>query len=387
MTGYSRDLPLSSIKIAITGGGSGGHTSAAAGILAALQNAGLSKDRLMWIGSLRGVERGTASRLGIRYFPVQTGKLRRYLDIQNVIDLPRIAWGGFQSLRLLYRERPSSLVSTGGYVSLPVAAAAWLLKIPVIVHEQTLIPGLANRLARRLACQVILTFSESSKYFGSTPCITIGNPLRQELNPLPDRATACARLGLDASLPLLYITGGAQGSNALNRVVSRALPDLLEDWQIIHQCGTLAMEYDQARLSRMAEQLDPALRSRYHLYSYLTSEIPDIYATAQLMISRSGAATVNEIIRLGIPSILIPYPEAAENEQLRMAQALKASGAAYLIEQAEFTAEKLVDCIHQLDGTALDQMRQHARQLAPASVEPRLAAAILNIAARKTHQE
>src|SRR5262249_7805042 len=167
-------------RIAITGGGSGGHTSAAVGIVQALVEAGADKRQILWIGSAKGIESKVAERESIAFRTISVGKLRRYWSKDNLIDVPRIIRGTLQSWGILRRYRPSIVVGTGGFVSVPVVAAARLLRIPIVIHEQTIIPGLANRIASRFASVVLLAFNESAVYFPNKKVIVVGNPLRSE---------------------------------------------------------------------------------------------------------------------------------------------------------------------------------------------------------------
>src|SRR5215471_6561273 len=152
-------------RMAITGGGSGGHTSAAVGIVQALSEAGADKREILWIGSSKGIESKVAEREAIPFKTISVGKLRRYWSMDNLIDIPRIIKGAIQSWRILRAYRPSIVVGTGGFVSVPVVAAARLLRIPIVIHEQTIVPGLANRIASRFASLVLVAFQESAVHF------------------------------------------------------------------------------------------------------------------------------------------------------------------------------------------------------------------------------
>src|SRR5882724_7643189 len=220
--------------ILIAGGGTGGHTSPGLAVAAALRARGVE---CAWIGSRTGLEARRAPEAGIPYHAIRTGKLRRALAWQNVPDVFVNAPAGvLQAWRLLRRLRPRVVFTTGGFVALPVALAASLARVPVVVHEQTAVPGLANRVAARLARRVAVTFAESARFFGATPTVVTGNPLRPELRH-GRRAAALKPLGFDPTLPLLYVTGGAQGSHAINRAVGEVLPDLLAHTQCLHQSG------------------------------------------------------------------------------------------------------------------------------------------------------
>jgi UDP-N-acetylglucosamine--N-acetylmuramyl-(pentapeptide) pyrophosphoryl-undecaprenol N-acetylglucosamine transferase len=367
-------------RIAVTGGGSGGHTSAAVGIVQALVEAGADKQQILWIGSARGIERIVAERESIPFKAISVGKLRRYWSADNFIDVPRIIKGAVQSWSILRGFRPRVVVGTGGFVSVPVVVAARMLKIPIVIHEQTIIPGLANRIASRFASVVLIAFPESAVHFRNKKVTAVGNPLRAELRSgLPDRAEALDHLGLDHAFPVLYVTGGAQGANAINKAIADALPDLLATWQIIHQCGDKAMEFGEAYLNQVARGLDPQSRSRYLVKPYVGPEITDVFTAADVLVSRSGAATINEITRIGLPSILVPYPLSVANEQDRLARMLERKQAAIVIDQSNLNKESLLTALDRLGKEERDAMRERARALAPQNVEERITRAILEM--------
>src|SRR5205814_2134977 len=220
--------------IVIAGGGTGGHTSPGLAVAAALRARGIACE---WIGSRTGLEARRAPEAGIPYHAIRTGKLRRALAWQNVPDVfvNRPA-GVLQAWRLLRRLRPRVVLATGGFVALPVALAGALARVPVVVHEQTAVPGLANRVAARVARRVAVTFAESADVFGGTATVVTGNPLRPELRT-GRRAAALERFGFDPALPVVYVTGGAQGSHAINRAIGEVLAELLTQTQVVHQSG------------------------------------------------------------------------------------------------------------------------------------------------------
>jgi UDP-N-acetylglucosamine--N-acetylmuramyl-(pentapeptide) pyrophosphoryl-undecaprenol N-acetylglucosamine transferase len=372
------------LRIAISGGGSGGHTSAAVGIVQALVEAGADKRLILWIGSSKGIEGKVAERESIPFKTISVGKLRRYWSIENLVDVPRIIKGTCQSFLILRRYRPSIVVGTGGFVSVPVVVAARLLKIPIVVHEQTIVPGLANRIASRFASVVLIAFQESATYFRAKKVEVVGNPLRSELrHRQTDRAAALEKLGLDPSFPLLYVTGGAQGANAINKAVADALPELLSKWQIIHQCGDKPMAYGESYLNEVARELDRDRCRHYVVKPYIGAEIVDVFAASDVLLSRSGAATINEITRLGLPSILVPYPLSVANEQERLARRLEEAGAALVIEQTNLNKESLLTALEKLGKEEREAMKKRALALAPQNVEERITQAILGMP-RKT---
>lgn len=369
------------MRIVIAGGGTGGHTSAGLAVAAALGRRGGID--IHWIGSRAGVEARRAPEAGLTFHAIPTGKLRRYWDWQNVPDLGlRVPAGFAQSWRLLRRLAPRLVFATGGFVALPPALAARALRIPVVVHEQTAVPGLANRIAGRFARRVALTFPMSGGEFRADRVVLTGNPLRPELaGGSPD---AGRRLfGFVDGAPLVYVTGGSQGSHRINRTVGAVLSSLLEQAQVVHQCGDHPTTGDRAWLEAEAGRLPEALRRRYALRPYVGAELRDIYAAAELVIGRSGAGTVNECCQLGRAALYIPLPGTSGDEQTANARLVEAVGGAALLPQVSLTPERLLEVVTRLltDRTALARMGEQARTLAVPDAAERLARVILESAA------
>ena len=210
--------------VVIAGGGTGGHTSPGLAVAAVLAEHGIER---VWIGSRAGLEARRAPAAGIPYFAIRTGKLRRYWSWRNVGDLAfNVPAGVLGAWRVLGRVRPRVVFATGGFVALPVVLAAAARGLPVVVHEQTSVPGLANRIAARRARTIAVTFAESARWFPAGRVALTGNPLRPELRG-GSRAAAARRFALDPSLPLFYVTGGAQGARVINRAIAEILASLL----------------------------------------------------------------------------------------------------------------------------------------------------------------
>jgi UDP-N-acetylglucosamine--N-acetylmuramyl-(pentapeptide) pyrophosphoryl-undecaprenol N-acetylglucosamine transferase len=281
--------------------------------------------------------------------------------------------------------RPHLLFATGGFVALPSVLAAWLLRIPVIVHEQVAVSGLANRIAARFARRVAISFPSSEREFPRGKCVLTGNPLRPELRG-GSREAALARLGLDPSLPVVYVTGGAQGSHRINRIVGEILEPLLALAQLIHQCGDHPATGDLAWLENQASQLDPARRARYLLRPYIGEELREVYAAAWLVVGRAGAGTVNECCHLGLPGLFIPLAGASGDEQTANARALVVAGGAILLPETSLTAEGLLETIRSLlgDPQRLKAMGERARSLAIPDSAERIADLILAEISRST---
>lgn len=369
------------MRIVIAGGGTGGHTSAGLAVAAALPARGCSD--IHWIGSGAGIEARRVPAAGLPFHAISVGKLRRYWDWQNVSDLAlRAPAGAAQSWRLLRRLQPSLLFATGGFVALPPALAARALSIPVVVHEQTAVPGLANRIAGRFARRVALTFPLHGNEFPAERVTLTGNPLRPELLG-GSREAAWRRLGLDPALPIVYVTGGAQGSHRINRTVGEILEELLSSCQIVHQCGDHPETGDRVWLAERHRELPAALRARYVVVPYVDEELRDIYTAADLVVGRSGAGTVNECCHLGRPAIYIPLPGTSGDEQTVNARLVEAAGGAVLFPQVSLTPHGLLEAVRRLlsDRPALGRMGERARSLAVPDAADRIARLICEAAA------
>jgi UDP-N-acetylglucosamine--N-acetylmuramyl-(pentapeptide) pyrophosphoryl-undecaprenol N-acetylglucosamine transferase len=374
------------MHVVITGGGTGGHTSAGLAVAEALRARGVE---VSWIGSAHGIEAERVPAAGFPYYAVPAGKLRRYWDWQNLADLlGRVPAGFLFSLKLLRALRPQLLFATGGFVALPPAAAARVLKIPLVVHEQTAVAGLANRLAGRLAAKVALTFREAEKRFPPDRVVVTGNPLRVELVN-GSREAGFAHFGLDPGSPLIYVTGGAQGSHRINRTVGEILPQLLDLTQVIHQCGANPTTQDREWLEELTRELPSRLRARYRVLPYVGPELRDVYASAQLVVSRAGAGTVNECCHLGCPAIFIPLPGASGDEQTANARIVEAAGGGVVLPESALSPEGLLETIRSLlaDPERLRLMGERARRLAVPNAAEQISELILEVAGEKWERD
>jgi UDP-N-acetylglucosamine--N-acetylmuramyl-(pentapeptide) pyrophosphoryl-undecaprenol N-acetylglucosamine transferase len=372
------------LSVVFAGGGTGGHTAAGLALAKALR-ARLGGDvQLAWIGSQAGVEATWVPAAGIGYHAIPTGKLRRQLAWRNVTDLTlRVPAGFGRAYALLGRLRPAIVVATGGFVAVPTAVAAAARRLPLLVHEQVVVPGLANRIIGRLADRVAVTFAASAGAFPRAKVVVTGNPIRPELLG-GQRARAFERFGLDPARPLLYITGGALGAHRVNRIVGAALPALLEVTQIVHQCGDNTYD-DLAWLRGAASRLPSALTGRYRVTALVGEELGDLYAAASLVLGRAGAGTVTELAALGVPAILVPLPGARGDEQTANARVLADAGAAVLVPEPKLTPERLV---REVTALLADPDRRHAmagraRALATPDAAERLVDLVLTLTARR----
>src|SRR5947209_715192 len=243
-------------------------------------------------------------------------------------------------------------------------------------------PGLANRVAARVARRVAVTFAESRPFFGGAATVVTGNPLRPELRT-GSRAAALERFGFDPARPFVYVTGGAQGARAINRAVGEVLPELLSHAQCLHQSGDNQTTGDRAWLEARRAGLPPALAARYAVRPWVGDELADVYAAAALVVSRAGAGTVNECCQLGVPALYIPLPGAAGDEQTANAKLVGRAGGCSILPQAAMTPLLLLERIQQLlaEPARLKEMGERARTLAVPDAADRLADLLLEIAA------
>jgi UDP-N-acetylglucosamine--N-acetylmuramyl-(pentapeptide) pyrophosphoryl-undecaprenol N-acetylglucosamine transferase len=362
-----------SVDVVIAGGGTGGHTSPGLAVAALLSARGVD---CAWIGSRGGIEASRAPEAGIAYHAIPTGKLRRAVAWRNLVDLfVNVPAGVVAAFRALARLRPRVVFATGGYVAVPVMVAAAMRGLPIVLHEQTLVPGLANRLGAPLARRVGVTFADSARYFPARKVVVTGNPLRPELRG-GSPARAAGRFDLDAETPLVYVTGGAQGARPINRAVGAALTALTEQAQVIHRCGDNPATGDRAWLETRRAALPPGLARRYTIVPYVSDELADVYAAAALVVSRAGAGTVNECCQLGLAALYVPLPGTRGDEQMANARLVERAGGAAVLPQAELTPARLVAEVKALlaDPRRLKEMGERARRLAVPDAAERLVA-------------
>ena len=329
-------------KIILTGGGTAGHVTPNIALLPELKKRGYE---ISYIGSYEGMEKQLIEDCGIPYTGIASGKLRRYFDIKNFSDPFRVIKGYFQARGILKRERPDVVFSKGGFVSVPVVLAAKILKIPAIIHESDMTPGLANRIAMRGAAKVCCNFPETIKNLPADMAVLTGTPIRAELLK-GDRDRALAFTGLPEDKPILLIIGGSQGSVFVNRVVRGSLDDLLRDFSIIHLCGK--------------GNLDDTLTGRegYVQYEYISQELPDLFAAADVVISRAGANAICELLALKKPNILIPLSlNASRGDQILNARSFESQGFSYMMEEETISEDTLCAAVRRVYAGRDDYIR------------------------------
>ena len=383
---------MKTIKLLITGGGTGGHVSPALATIQAVQARAAGADwtpEFQYVGSKHGVEQGLVEAVGIPFVGIESGKLRRaasvrgLLTVKNLTDGLRVPLGIGQAIAEVRRFKPDAVLATGGYVSVPTVVAAGLLRRPVLIHEQTVQIGLANKIAARFASRIALTFEGAAQELPPglrSKTFVTGNPVRQAIFG-GDKARAVERFGFDASedyLLTVYVTGGALGAKSINAAVEAVLPELLERCRVVHQCGRSESE----QFTAVKNRLPPNLAGRYFVIPFVGDEIADIFALCDLIVGRSGAGTVTEAAAVGKPALFIPLVPTGGDEQTRNAKRSADAGAAVVLPSGDLTGPRLLSEITALlaDPARLTAMGQAALTLAAPNAAFDLADALLALA-------
>ncbi|MEA5367187.1 UDP-N-acetylglucosamine--N-acetylmuramyl-(pentapeptide) pyrophosphoryl-undecaprenol N-acetylglucosamine transferase [Amycolatopsis sp., V23-08] len=379
-----------SVRLLVTGGGTGGHTYPALTAIRTLEHRFMTDQRpeVRWVGTAAGLEARTAEREGISFAAVAAGKIRRaknpvkMLSWTNLKDLGKVPLGVVQAVRAVRAFRPDVVLATGGYVSVPVSLAAWACRRPLVVHEQTVRLGLANRLLARVASVMAVSSASTVPLLPERArkrAVVTGNPVRPEVlaGHAEKALDALALTGFDRARPTVYVTGGAQGATQINRLVGDVLPWLLEQANVIHQCGPGTVTQMQAA----AERLPVDAAGRYVPIGFVGPELPDVFALADVVISRSGAGTIAELTALGLPSVLIPLASSAGGEQAHNARHLAESGAASAL-LSDVTAAALQNALEPLlaDPARRQEMADSAREQGRPDAGERLVDVVVDLA-------
>lgn len=320
-------------RIILTGGGTAGHVTPNIALYPYLKDRGYD---VAYIGTKDGIERQLIEKEGIEYFEIVAGKLRRYIDIQNFTDIFKITKGFFQALSILNKVRPQIVFSKGGFVSSPVVWAAWVKKIPVILHESDLTPGLANKIALPFAKQVCYSFPETIKYLPQSKSLLTGIPVRENLFQ-GNKKMGKNLCSFNDNKPIILIIGGSLGSRILNSIVRDSLEVLLKDYQICHICGKGNKDLSYKDIEG------------YKQFEYVGDELKHLFAMADLVISRAGATSLNELLALNKPNILIPLSrQASRGDQILNAASYEKQGYSIVILEENLNKTILMKEINNL---------------------------------------
>ena len=320
-------------RILLTGGGTAGHVTPNIALLPRLRELGYD---ISYMGSYDGIEKKLITEFRIPYYGISSGKLRRYFDLKNFSDPFKVLKGYGEAVRTMKKLKPDVVFSKGGFVSVPVVLAAKRCKVPCIIHESDMTPGLANKLAIPAAWKVCCNFPETLQYLPKDKAVLSGSPIRQEL--LHGDALAARRFtGLTDDKPVILVMGGSLGAAAVNEAVRKILPTLLKDFHVIHLCGKGKLD---ASLSGL---------SGYVQYEYINEELKDLFALADLVISRAGANSICELLALHKPNLLIPLSAAASRgDQILNARSFEKQGFSLVLKEETLTNELLLQTVRRL---------------------------------------
>lgn len=318
-------------RIILTGGGTAGHVTPNMALVPTLIDEGYD---ISYIGSYNGMEKKLIEDIGIPYYGISSGKLRRYFDIKNFSDPFRVIKGFFEAKTLLKKLKPDVVFSKGGFVTVPVVMAAKKLHIPVIIHESDMTPGLANKLSIPSASKVCCNFPETIKHLPEGKAVLTGSPIREELFQ-GDRREGLRLCEFTENKPVLLIIGGSLGSVAINNAIRNNLDALLEKYQIIHLCGRNNL--DQLLLEKKG----------YQQFEYVKKELKHYFACADVVVSRAGANAICELLALRKPNILIPLGlDASRGDQILNAKSFEKQGYSYVIQEKDVTGDTLLNAVN-----------------------------------------
>ncbi|MFD2446454.1 undecaprenyldiphospho-muramoylpentapeptide beta-N-acetylglucosaminyltransferase [Bacillus sp. CGMCC 1.16607] len=313
--------------IVFTGGGSAGHVTPN---LAIINEMDQMEWEIQYIGSKNGIEKELIKKANLPYYEITSGKLRRYVDIENVKDIFRVLRGCLEARRILKKLKPRLIFSKGGFVSVPVIVAASTLKIPIFIHESDMTPGLANKISQRFATKIFTSFDEARKFFPKEKTKAIGSPIRKEiLNG--SKGQALSFLGFHQKLPILTIMGGSLGAKKINETIRNSLKELTKNYQIVHLCGKGNVDHTLVG--------SPG----YKQFEYVHEELPDILAATDVVITRGGSNAIFEFLALKIPMIIIPLSkQQSRGDQILNAKAFEEKGYSITLEEENLNEKTLM---------------------------------------------
>lgn len=320
-------------KIILTGGGTAGHVTPNIALLPSLREAGYD---ISYIGSYNGMEKKLIEDEGIPYYGISTGKLRRYFSKENFKDPFKVIKGFGEAHKLIKQLKPDIVFSKGGFVSVPVVLAAKFCKVPVICHESDMTPGLANKICKNAATKICCNFPETVAMLPEKKAVLTGTPIRAELLK-GDRLRGLSFTGLSANKPIILIIGGSSGAASVNASIRAILPRLLEQFQVIHLCGK--------------GKLDESLTNTpgYVQYEYISSELRDLFACSDIVVSRAGANAICELLALRKPNLLIPLSaRASRGDQILNANSFMLQGYSMVISEDTMIEDELLEAIEKL---------------------------------------
>ncbi len=340
-------------KIVLTGGGTAGHVTPNIALIPRLRELGYE---IYYMGSYEGIEKKLIADFDIPYYGIATGKFRRYLDPKNFSDPFRVMKGYMEARKYLKKIAPDIVFSKGGFVSVPVVRAAASLSVPCIIHESDMTPGLANKLCIPVAEKICCNFPETIPMLPEGKAVLTGSPIREELAK-GNKIAAYDLCKFTSNKPVVMVIGGSLGAEAVNKAVREALPKLLEDFQVVHICG-----------KDKVDNLMLNIRG-YKQFEYVKTELKDIFAMADLVISRAGANSICELLALKKPNLLIPLSaHSSRGDQILNAKSFESQGFSLVIDEDYLTENLLVEKVHELYFTRQTYVEAMGRSSQLASI-------------------
>lgn len=341
-------------RIVLTGGGTAGHVTPNIALIPRLRELGYD---IQYIGSYDGIEKKLIEEMDIPYHGISSGKLRRYFDLKNFSDPFRVIKGYAEARSILKKLKPDIVFSKGGFVAVPVVLAAKHCHIPVIIHESDMTPGLANKLAIPSATKVCCNFPETLQYLPQDRAVLTGSPIRAELHE-GSRLAALEFCRFTADKPVLMVIGGSLGSANVNSAIRGILPELLKTFQVIHLCGK--------------DKLDPSLENTegYVQFEYIKKELADLFALADIVVSRAGANAICELLELRKPALLIPLgSNASRGDQILNAESFQRQGFCEVLLEENLKPELLLETISKLYTSRADYIRAMEKSSQSSAIE------------------
>lgn len=366
------------IRIVITGGGTGGHIFPLISVVEKIREE-RSDVEFLYLGSDGEMEKRIMQENSIPTKYIMSGKIRRYFSFSNVSDFFKIPIGILQSLWYLLWYMPDVIFSKGGYVSVPVAFAAWVYMIPILTHESDAMPGLANRIIGVLSERIAVSYPHTKKYFDEKKVLLTGNPIRSDINK-GNRSAILDKFNLTESRPVILVLGGSQGARNINLAITSVLAELLKIAQVIHQTGE--SNYDETiKLARAVGVKEG--RDGYHPIAFLDlTDMKNSLSAADLVISRAGANSISEIAANGKPAILIPLPTAANNHQGMNAYFITEKGGAVVLEESNIGKNMLVGKVNKIlnDKELQAKLSKNIKEFYHADAALKIAQGVLDLA-------
>ncbi|MDZ5471483.1 undecaprenyldiphospho-muramoylpentapeptide beta-N-acetylglucosaminyltransferase [Bacillus sp. 31A1R] len=340
--------------IVFTGGGSAGHVTPN---IAIINDINKQDWDIQYIGSKQGIEKDLIEKMNIPYFGISSGKLRRYLDFENIVDIFRVLKGCVEARTLLRKLKPHVVFSKGGFVSVPVIVAARTLKIPIFIHESDMTPGLANKISQRFASKIFTSFEETKQYFPGDKTTVIGSPIRKEILS-GSREGGRSFLGFRRDKPILTIMGGSLGSKKINESIRHSLKELTKNYQIVHLCGKNNL--DQSLLDVTG----------YKQFEYVNEELPDILAATDIVITRGGSNSIFEFLALQIPMLIIPLTlQQSRGDQILNAKSFEEKGFSLTLEEENLTSQSLLTSLEKLEKRKEEMIKNMQRSKRGEAIE------------------